>query len=109
MLRIIVTVVESERFGGACATSGHERPRDGAAAHRDEVAAFHDGTITLHRAPLPLVSIFLHDGFRTTSRSRFSPLSLTTYFFTEISFATMLASLASRWRRKRITKSFRIG
>jgi hypothetical protein len=30
MLRIIVTVVESERFGGACATSGHERPRDGA-------------------------------------------------------------------------------
>ena len=38
-----------------------------------------------------------------------SPLSLTTYFFTEISFAAMIASLASRWRRKRITKSFRIG
>jgi group II intron maturase len=41
------------------------------------------------------------------SRSRSSPLSLTTYFFTEISFAAMIASLASRWRRKRITKSFR--
>src|SRR6516162_916889 len=44
-----------------------------------------------------------------SSRSRSSPLSLTTYFFTEISFAAMIASLASRWRRKRITKSFRIG
>ncbi len=31
------------------------------------------------------------------------------YFFTEISFAAMIASLASRWRRKRITKSFQIG
>src|SRR6266404_1279151 len=41
-----------------------------------------------------------------SSRSRSSPLSLTTYFFTEISFAAMIASLASRWRRKRITKSF---
>jgi len=29
-------------------------------------------------------------------------------FFTEISFAAMIASLASRWRRKRITKSFRM-
>src|SRR5256712_7536991 len=38
------------------------------------------------------------------ARSRSSPLSLTTYFFTEISFAAMIASLASRWRRKRITK-----
>src|SRR5215813_7833364 len=37
-----------------------------------------------------------------SSRSRSSPLSLTTYFFTEISFAAMIASLASRWRRKRI-------
>src|SRR5258708_5929374 len=41
-----------------------------------------------------------------SSRSRSSPVSLTTYFFTEISFAAMIASLASRWRRKRITKSF---
>src|SRR5438876_4107080 len=32
-----------------------------------------------------------------------------TYFFTEISFPAMIASLASRWRRKRITKSFQIG
>src|SRR5262249_21282433 len=39
-----------------------------------------------------------------SSRSRSSPLSLTTYFFTEISFAAMIASLASRRRRKRITK-----
>src|SRR3989449_3564718 len=46
---------------------------------------------------------------RVSSRSRSSPLSRTTYFFTEISFAAMIASLASRWRRKRITKSFRIG
>src|SRR4029450_4734459 len=46
---------------------------------------------------------------RVSSRSRSSPLSLTTYFFTEISFAAMIASLASRWRRKRITKSFQIG
>src|SRR5262249_23555314 len=44
-----------------------------------------------------------------SSRSRSSPLSLTTYFFTEISFAAMIASLASLWRRKRIIKSFRIG
>src|ERR1700746_2069364 len=44
-----------------------------------------------------------------SSRSRSSPVSLTTYFFTEISFAAMIASLASRWRRKRITKSFQIG
>jgi hypothetical protein len=44
-----------------------------------------------------------------SSRSRSSPLSLTTYFFTKISFAAMTASLASRWRRKRITKSFQIG
>ena len=29
------------------------------------------------------------------SRSRSSPVSLTTYFFTEISFAAMIASLAS--------------
>jgi len=41
--------------------------------------------------------------------ARSSPLSLTTYFFTEISFAAMIASLASRWGRKRITKSFQIG
>src|SRR5262245_26707299 len=44
-----------------------------------------------------------------SSRSRSSPLSLTTYFSIEISFAAMIASLASRWRRKRITKSFQIG
>src|SRR5258707_12163779 len=44
-----------------------------------------------------------------SSRWRSSPRSLTTYFFTEISFAAMIASLASGWRRKRITKSFRIG
>src|SRR5215470_7880761 len=37
-----------------------------------------------------------------SSRSRSSPLSLTTYFFTEISFAAMIASLASRWRRERL-------
>jgi CheY-like chemotaxis protein len=35
-----------------------------------------------------------------SSRSRSSPLSLTTYFLTKISFAAMIASLASRWRRK---------
>src|SRR5438132_10308907 len=46
---------------------------------------------------------------RVSSRSRSSPLSRTTYFFTEISFAAMIASLASRWRRKRITKSFELG
>ena len=44
-----------------------------------------------------------------SSRSRSSLLSLTTYFFTEISFAAMIASLASRWRRKQIAKSFQIG
>ena len=31
-----------------------------------------------------------------SSRSRSSPLSLTTYFFTEISFAAMIAPFASR-------------
>src|SRR5262249_24669444 len=48
-------------------------------------------------------------GSNVSSRSRSSPLSLTRYFFTEISFAAMIASLTSRWRRTRITKSFRIG
>src|SRR6266581_3331589 len=43
-----------------------------------------------------------------SSRSRSSPLSRTTYFFTEISFAAMIASLASRWRRKRITTRARL-
>ena len=54
-----------------------------------------------------------------SSRSRSSPLSLTalnsgygfavtTYFFTEISFAAMITHFASRWRRKRMTKSFQI-
>ena len=42
--------------------------------------------------------------------SRSSALSLTTYFFTAISFPAMLASLASRWRqREQITKWFQIG
>ena len=67
-------------------------------------------------APNPTkVALFLEEAglfplrINVSSRSRSSPFSLTTYFFTKISFAAMIASLASRWRRKRITKSFQIG
>jgi len=49
---------------------------------------------------------FPNQGFKPFA---FLAASRTTYFFTEISFAAMIASLASRWRRKRITKSFQIG
>jgi hypothetical protein len=44
-----------------------------------------------------------------SSRSRSSPLSLTTYLFTEISFVSMIASVARSCDEKRITKSFQIG
>jgi len=37
-----------------------------------------------------------------------SPLSLTTYFFTEISFAAMIASFASRWRRSESLNPFKL-
>jgi hypothetical protein len=62
MLRIIVTLVESERFGGTCATSGNTTapPNTVMKSRR-----FMTGRYYMHRAPLPLVSIFLHDGFRT--------------------------------------------
>jgi hypothetical protein len=54
-------------------------------------------------APAPAANAVLHDIAHAPS-----PLSRTTYFFTEISFAAMIASVA-RLRRKRITKSFQIG
>ena len=49
--------------------------------------------------------------FRTSVSScrRSSPLNLTPYLFTELSFASILASIANSSDGKRITKSFQIG
>jgi hypothetical protein len=43
-----------------------------------------------------------------SSRSRSSPLSLTTYFFTEISFAAMIASLASHGDESKSLNPFKL-
>src|SRR6516164_6591301 len=91
----------AERTGAARGSQS----RDRIAAARGETSAFNKiRAFSTRRAGLFPFRISV------SSRSRSSPLSLTTYFFTEISFAAMIASLAKSLATKaNHYNSFQIG